>query len=1709
MDRRVDAADVNARLPHLAALHGVELEYRDIWGHVHRTPEATLVSLLEAMGVPAVSTEKIDSSIAAHDASFWRTVVGPTIIVFADDAEHRIRLHLPVARNDAALRWVVHKEDGAREAGAFVPSALAVVAGATVEDVRYEARDLPLALPLPPGYHRLEIAGGDATLGSCLLAAVPRACYRPRELEGEGSVWGAAVQLYAVRSERNWGIGDCSDLSRIIHQWGRRGAGFVSVNPLHALFAHDPARASPYSPSSRLFINALYLDVEAIDEFRDCAPARELVFSVAFQAQLKALRDADLVDYPGVAAAKRSVLELLFVHFRERHVDAMTARADAFRAFRSSGGDALRRYALFEALQEHLQKEDSTLWGWPVWVEAYRDPDSPQCAEFAAAHAARLEFFEYLQWQADHQLAAAKRRATGIGVVVCNDLAVSIDRGGAEAWANQGLYGLGASVGAPPDEFSPRGQDWGLPPVVPGRLRAAHYAPFIAMLRANMRHAGALRIDHVMGLARLFWVPAGGVPADGAYVRYPFSDLLGIVALESHRNRCLVIGEDLGTVPDEVRTALGATGVLSYRLLYFERNSAGDFRAPADYPVQALAAASTHDLPTLAGWWTGRDITRRVEVGVLSSPDARDAQARARAADRSRLLLALDREGLLPPGTTPDPISVPEMTPALARAIAVFLARTPAKVMVVQLEDLLGVSEQVNLPGTTRENPNWRRKLPLALEHWPDDERFIKLARALTAIRGGVRHARRASGAIIPRATYRLQLHREFGFADAAALVPYLADLGVSHVYCSPFLRARAGSRHGYDIVDHGQLNPEIGTREDFDRFVEALGSHAMGQIIDVVPNHMAVMGADNAWWIDVLENGPASTYATYFDIDWYPLDPSLAGKVLVPVLGNHYGNVLERGELVLAYEPDAGSFAVNYHVNRFPIDPREYPRILARAAELLAADDSPQMGEELKSVIAALGRLPPRDATAVEALAERSRDKEFQKKRLARLSREHPRIAGAITRAVAVINGVAGDRESFRALDALLEAQAFRLAYWRVAADEINYRRFFHINELAALRAENEAVFEATHRFVLDLAADGMIDGLRIDHPDGLYDPAQYFRRVQQRYARLADDRPATESPAARPLYVVVEKIIAPHEQLPRTWPVHGTTGYRFANVVNGLYVDVAAQSRVDRAWRAFVRDEATDFADAAYQGKRLVMKTALAGELTVLANRAVRIARSDWRTRDFTLNSLRQAIAEVVADFSVYRTYIADQASAQDEHYVNLAIAQAMRRSTAADLSVFNFVRDLFLARPPVDATPGQIGEYRAFAMHVQQFTAPVMAKGVEDTAFYVFNRLVSLNDVGGDPDDFGTTVAAFHSLSADRAANWPHTMLATSTHDSKRSEDVRARIDAISELPAEWRLAVRHWTRLNRSRKRKVDGRAAPSRNDEYLLYQTLIGTFPAGNVDPLALGAYRERIDAYMQKAVREAKVRTSWISPNEAYESAVREFVRRLLSDSEGNAFMEDFRAQLPPLAWFGALNSVSMTLVKFTSPGVPDIYQGQELIELTLVDPDNRRAVDYASRREAFAQLKSLASTAPAELPARVSALLATPEDGLAKLWVIWRALELRRKQPALFANGTYHPIEVTGTRAANVIAYSRHFGSIGIVAAAGRLFAKLALGPHVPPVGAVAWGNTALELSTIPADTPLEDVLTGRTLRATGGALPLAEIFARLPVALLVYEAT
>ncbi|MEO8502152.1 MAG: malto-oligosyltrehalose synthase, partial [Vicinamibacteria bacterium] len=841
--------------------------------------------------------------------------------------------------------------------------------------------------------------------------------------------------------------------------------------------------------------------------------------------------------------------------------------------------------------------------------------------------------------------------------------------------------------------------------------------------------------------------------------------------------------------------------------------------------------------------------------------------------------------------------------------------------MALNLDDALGAIEQVNLPGTTDEHPNWRRKMTLSLDELSQHRGLMNLSRTLAAARPrpAPYAARSSPEAKVPRATYRLQFHKDFGFDDAIRVLPYLSRLGVSHVYCSPIQRARPDSPHGYDVVAHAEVNPELGGPEAFARFTQALREHGMGQILDVVPNHMGIFGADNAWWMDVLENGPASAYAGHFDIDWQPLNPELTGKVLLPVLGDHYGSVLQRGELILRFEADTGSLALHYFEHRFPLSPETYPIVLSRAE---ARVDEPEVRSRIASTAATFRHLPGRDSVQPEARAERVRDKEFAKDRFRRLAIDHPIAALAIAAAVSELN-----REWARDdLHALIEAQAYRPAYWRVAADEINYRRFFDINDLAALRMESEEVFEATQSFALDYAASGAVDGLRIDHPDGLREPARYFQQLQAGYARrigLVLPGPDAGGRPARPLYVVAEKIPASHEDVPEAWSIHGTTGYRFANLASGLLIDRAAGGRIEQTFRAFtgVRDT---FAEIARASKRDIMRSSLASELNLLSTELVRIARGSRQTRDYTLNALRRALASVTACLPVYRTYVCDGPSEQDIRYIDLAVREAEELSGDADLSVFGFLRRTLLGQAEPDAPEALTERVRAFAIRFEQFSAPVAAKGIEDTAFYRYFPLSSLNEVGGEPEVFGTTIEGFHAQNAFRADHWPHTLLATSTHDSKRSEDVRCRINVLSEMPARWRLSLRRWRELSRDIRHTLEIQGAredaPVAADEYLLYQTLLGTLPPEGLRPETLGPFRDRIAGYMLKAAREAKLETRWTHPNLRYERALTGFVAGILDRVEGNALLEDIQRLATEVAWFGALNSLTLNLLKFTSP---------------------------------------------------------------------------------------------------------------------------------------------------------------------------------------------
>jgi 4-alpha-glucanotransferase/(1->4)-alpha-D-glucan 1-alpha-D-glucosylmutase len=1703
----------------LARECGIEAEYRDAMGVVHVVADGTQRALLRAMGIAAEDEEICRRVLEERRKAGWMRTLPPVQVVRESQRPLEIEVHRPAEEN-APLVWALELENGDRRSGEAGAGELELREEVEIDGRKFRRYALGLQAMPGPGYHWLEVAAPrqPAQAGRMRLIVAPDACYVPDAIAGEARAWGFQVQLYALRSRRNWGMGDLTDLKTLVEFCARAGAGIVAVNPLHALYVHNPAHTSPYSPSSRLFGNPLYVDAEAIPEFAECKAAQAAVREPAFRETLQALRAAELVDYPGVARMKLAVLELLYRNFRERHLGPGSPRGEAFRAFRDRSGKALRLHCVFEALQEHLHQKDPSIADWTAWPETLRTPDSPAALAFAQANAGRVEFFEYLQWQFDAQLAAVQARAEelGLGIGLDLDLAVSVDGAGSESWANQACYARLAGIGAPPDPLNLLGQNWGLPPLNPENLRESAYAPFIATLRENMRRGGALRIDHVMSLERLFWIPADAKLGEGAYVRSPFSDLLGILALESARNRCLVIGEDLGTVPDNFRETLRREGVLSFRPMFFERRSDEEFESPADYPQNAVATVSTHDLPTLKGFWLGYDIELRTKLELFPDPARRDAEVAARARDRLRLLAALEREGLLPEAMR-DARPETECCDLLAPAVHRFVARSRSKLFLAQLEDVLGQLEQVNLPGTTEQHPNWRRKLSVELEDLHSEERVRAFVDAMRRERGAAEAPRSVPAPVavektrIPTATYRLQFNQDFTFSMAAELVAYLHALGVSHCYASPYLKARPGSAHGYDIVDHNALNPEIGTQAEFERFVDTLRVHGMGQMLDLVPNHMGVMGADNAWWLDVLENGEASAYADFFDIDWAPLNPELRGKVLLPILGDHYGSVLERGELKLEYDAERGEFSLWFHEHRFPIDPGEYPRILGQRPlqleESLGAQH-PLLGG-LRGLVAALQRLPRRTETSPERKAQRRRDQELHKARLAQLCAKSPEMRRFVDDSLAAINGTPGAPSSFDALHELILAQAYRPSYWRVASDEINYRRFFDINDLAALRMEREEVFEATHRLVLELAESGKVDALRIDHPDGLYDPLRYFERLQSRIAaaraRLGRD---ARSATHRPVYLVVEKIIAPHERLPEDWPVHGTTGYRFANVVNGVFVDTAAEGRMAEIYTDFIGEQ-IDFGELVYRAKQLIVRTSLASELNVLANRLSRIAAIDRLTCDFTVSGLREVLAEIVACFPVYRTYIAPgRVSAEDRRFVEWAVSAAQRRALSADAAIFQFVRSVLLAAGSEDRSPQYREAAAAFAMRFQQLTGPVMAKGFEDTALYVYNRLLSLNEVGGDPRRFGFSPSAFHAASQDRAKTWPHTMLATTTHDGKRSEDVRARINVLSEMPEVWRVTLRRWSRINRSRKKEVDGALMPTANDEYALYQTLIGSWPVEDLDRQGLEAYRLRIEAYMTKLLREAKVRSSWMNPNEEYEKATLEFVRALLAPHKRNVFLKAFLPFQRRISRLGMFNSLSQTLIKLVSPGVPDLYQGTELWDYSLVDPDNRRPVNYLRRQAIADEFRRYASDPAGHRQASPPELLRTMEDGRIKMFVIHKALGLRRDRPALFRDGEYVPLYAEGSKADRLCAFARRRGDEVAIAVAPRLCAGLLEGTAEAPVGPGVWSDTRIVLPSGPPDLEYLNVFTGESLRPEpfkdGTCLPVAALLAQFPVALV-----
>lgn len=879
----------------------------------------------------------------------------------------------------------------------------------------------------------------------------------------------------------------------------------------------------------------------------------------------------------------------------------------------------------------------------------------------------------------------------------------------------------------------------------------------------------------------------------------------------------------------------------------------------------------------------------------------------------------------------------------------------------------------------------------------------------------------------IPHSTYRLQLHAGFTFDDAAKIAPYLKALGISHVYCSPYLQAAPGSMHGYDVVDPQRVNEEIGGEEGHQRFCARLAELGLGQVLDIVPNHMAV-GPQNQYWWDVLENGPSSRFATWFDIDWHSSEVKLQNKVLIPVLGDQYGRVLGAGQILIERENE--SLRVRYMENLYPLAPRSIPLILERAGKHV---NSPTLNFFADS----LARLPFPDATDAEGIKSRHRDKEVIFGLLHRFCEEHPKASSAIDQAIAELNA---DHDT---LDEVLNQQHYRLAYWRTADQELGYRRFFDVNTLVGLRVERSHVFFATHRRILEWLGKGVLDGVRVDHPDGLRDPMQYFTRLRQHSSEA---------------WIIGEKILEPGEFLRQNWPIEGTSGYDFLNVCNNVLMHPEGLQQLTRIYQEFTH-EPVDFDALVHDKKLSVEQEALGSDVNRLASLFVEICENNRDRRDYTRAEIRRAIREVAGCFHVYRSYVVpdrDEIVEEDRSDVRAAVERAKAQRTDIDSGLFDFIGDVLLlqTRGPRESE---------FVYRFQQFTSPVMAKGVEDTAFYCFNRMIGLNEVGGAPDRDGLSVAQFHEYCQTMQTTHPLAMTTLSTHDTKRSDDVRGRLAVLTEVPGEWRRFLRRWSRQNTSLKTND----FPDRNTEYFLYQTLIGAWP---ID-------QQRLSAYMEKAVREAKQRTSWTQQNKDFEDALRSFIGRLYESSEFIAGIEQFvRLVLTP----GRVNGLAQSLLKCTAPGVPDTYQGSELWDLHLVDPDNRGAVDYETRASMLSEIES-------GLP--LDEILRRMDEGVPKLWVLYRALNLRREKPEWFgAAADYTPLMVAGRKADHVIAFLRA-GSVATIA---------------PRWNAMLAGNCSGTTVHLP-NGRWNNLLTGEVL--IGGIVPMQNVLQRFPVALLQLE--
>ncbi|MDW7771984.1 MAG: malto-oligosyltrehalose synthase [Desulfobulbaceae bacterium] len=1682
------------------------------------TGNDVLLSLLAGLGIQVSTPSEAEAFLQQEQLREWQSMLDPVHIRREGAKPLTLPARIPASAS-VRYEWSLTEENGSRHTGNFKPAELAVEATFENEGQSYSSRLIRLDIDLPCGYHQFSLHEegdqADSHGRGTALIITPGQCYIPPGLSENTRIWGLGLHLHALRSKHNWGTGDFSDLETILNWAAEHGAGTLHPAPLNELTGFGKNLHNPYSPSCRSLLNMLFIDVEKIAELPACEEAVNRLQDIRFQARLSLLRESDKVDYPAVYQAKNELLTLLWKHFSANHLNPETDRGREFRTFQEQEGDRLRYYGIFMLLQEKFSSENNSS-EWFQWPEQFRDPRSRAVADFTEGRQEEVEYYQYVQWLADLQLAGIGRRSMerGLKLGLVGEFPFGPHPSGFETWYYHDFFRKETFVTAIPHDEPAGNPGIGLPLFLARDLMNFRFQPLIDGLRHAMRNTGAVFIRGLPNYFKTYFT--SGKAAAGTAALLPFHDILGIIALESRRNKCLVIADNIHLLPQEEQLLIREKNIFSNLIFFKEKNEQGDWLPAKEYPENGVINSSSAFLATLKGFWTGKDIVVNAEMKIFRNEKEKEKAIIARTTDRAHLLIALKHAQLLPEGYQLDPAAVPALDHDLITSLQIYLAKSPAKILLVSLNDLLELENPAEPPGFPVQN-FWTMRYPEELEKILTNQHHLSLFKVFCKERGiGVTRPsvtamdrKKGEGIVRPSSFYRLQLNRDFTFLKAIKIIPYLKELGISHCYVSPFLKARPGSSHGYDIIDHTRINPEIGTRREYEHFIAAIEQNRMAMILDVVPNHMGV-GSDNKWWMDVLENGEASEYAGFFDINWQPQQEDLVGRVLLPVLGDHYGKVLETGQLQLHFDADSGSFTIHYYEQRFPVDPKTYAVILnhnhTRLEDKLGKQHNGYL--EYQNLIRSFDNLPERLHSPEEKLQNRRRHIEINKRILARLCRECPEIRLFIEENLILFNGEQDKPESYDPLHNLLEQQAYRLAFWRVAADEINYRRFFDVNDLAGLRMEKLNVFQETHRLILDLIATGKLDGLRIDHPDGLYDPAGYFRRLQAAASGesldLFPSASASESSNKAPFYLVVEKILADFEHLPLDWQVHGTTGYDFSNILNGLFVDSSAEKIMTGIYHRFI-GRRMDFEELVLRCKKLIIRSLMSGELNTLTTSLYRLAQGSRHTRDFRLNRLRDALTEIVACFPVYRTYTSPEGiHKNDVQFTEWAVEKAKQQKQLDDASVFDFIKNILLGNIEKEKDREPVLD---FCMKFQQYTGPVMAKGLEDTSFYIYNRLLSLNEVGGEPKRFGTSVAAFHHTNQYRMRYWPHAMLNTSTHDSKRSEDARARINVISEMPDKWQKHAARWSRLNRSLKTQLDVMHAPDRNDEYSFYQNLLGIWPPESTAGEKRGELVERMRNYMLKACRESKEHTSWITPSEPYENAVIHFVKEALKEPD-TAFIQDFLSFHKDISWFGMLNSLSQVLLKLVSPGIPDIYQGNEFWQFCLVDPDNRRPIDFDRRRAMLHTVLDKAGNDPENRLRFLGELLDSLPDGRAKLFVIAVTLQVRNEWKMVFDAGSYLPLETINGMYDHICAFARKFEDRVIIAVAPRLYCRLMQGRPDPPLGETVWQQTAVKVPEYMAGMQLRNVYSNETVTLSGSGegnvLKVADLLRAWPIALL-----